>query len=123
MTFIELLNHYGNVILHGKGDGISPFDVDKHQLIVGLYVEREHSNNPFLALKVAIDHLTERSDYYIELVKSGIVDEYKALELAKKYLGIEPIDQNAVIDIPKSDDEMLTDVLLGFKPKNIGDYS
>lgn len=123
MTFIELLNHYGNVVLGGNGDGVSPFDVDRNQLIVGLYVEREHSSNPFLALKISLDHLSENSKYYTELVQSGIVDEPKALELAKKYLNVKPIDKNAVIDSPKSEDEIMTDVLLGFKPKNVGDYT
>jgi len=123
MKFIDLLNHYGTVILHGKGDGVSPFDVDKHELIVGLYVEREHTNNPFLALKISIDHLCENEKYYTYLVQSGVVDEPKALEFAKRYLGIVPVDKNAVIDSPKSDDEIMTDVLLGFKPKNVGDYT
>ena len=123
MTFIDLLNNYHSFNKGGKGDNLSPFDVNKNELIVGLYVEREHTNNPFLSIAIALDHLSENPRYYTELVQSGIADEPKAIELAKKYLNVTPVDKNAVIDNPKSEDEEMTDVLLGFKPRNVGDYS
>ena len=70
MTFIELLNNYKPKQTGGKGDGRSPFEFDKNQLLVGLYVEREHTNDPFKSLGISIDHLSEKEYYYTDLIKS-----------------------------------------------------
>ena len=73
----------------GKGDNIKPEDVNQNELKVGIYVEMEHTDNKKIATEIAIDHLSEVDDYYTILIKSGLVDEPKALELAKKLLNIE----------------------------------
>jgi len=59
--------------------------LDKKQLAIGIAVEMEHTNNKKTALEIAIDHLTEKNDYYTELIKSGIVDEKEALRLYNKF--------------------------------------
>jgi len=118
MTFIELLNNYKPKQTGGKGDGRSPFEFDKNQLLVGLYVEREHTNDPFKSLGISIDHLSEKEYYYTDLIKSGVVDEPKALEYAKKYLNVLPEKR----ENNKNNDEE-TNILLGFKPNYPDHYT
>jgi hypothetical protein len=76
---------YSDRLPGGKGDKLKPKDVDQNELKVGIEVEREHvDGNTERATEIALDHLAENPKYYSELVKSGIVDEKPALELAKK---------------------------------------
>ena len=60
-------------------------EIDDKQLKVGTAVEKEHTSDPKAAKEIAIDHLTEDPEYYSKLIKSGLVDEPKALKLAKKH--------------------------------------
>lgn len=69
----------------GKGDKLNPENVDPKELEVGIAVEREHTDSNDVAQEIALDHLAEDSKYYSKLIKSGIVDEKDALDLAKKY--------------------------------------
>jgi len=46
---------------------ITNFDLD--QLIKGIKVETEHTNDKDIALKIAMDHLHEIPDYYTRLEK------------------------------------------------------
>ena len=85
----------GQTIDGGKGDHISPKDVDKNELRVGIEVEYEHAEgDKIAAIDISLDHLKEDPKYYSKLVKSGIVDEPKAIELAKKLLGVEPMNES-----------------------------
>ena len=43
--------------------------IDKKQLTMGIKVEMEHTDNPLIARRIALDHLTEISDYYDRLNK------------------------------------------------------
>ena len=43
------------------------FNID--QLIKGLKVEMEHTDDPRVAIEIAMDHLTEMDDYYDRLEK------------------------------------------------------
>lgn len=73
----------------GKGDKLKPEDVDPKELEVGIEVEYEHSKgNKEIATEIALDHLEENPNYYSQLYKSGIIDEPKAIELAKKHWNI-----------------------------------
>ena len=45
----------------------------------------EHTTNRSRAKKIAMDHLEEDPLYYTKHVRSGLVDEPKALKLYKKY--------------------------------------
>lgn len=47
--------------------GISREDVDPEQLEMGIKVEMEHTNDPELSEKIALDHLAEFPDYYTAL--------------------------------------------------------
>lgn len=54
------------------------------ELLAGILVEREHTENVFIALQIAKDHLAERHDYYTALANSGIMDEKEALAVIKQ---------------------------------------
>lgn len=71
-----------NSIKGGKGDNLSPKDVNRDQLLLGIEVEMEHTNNKKQAKEIALDHLKENPKYYTILIKAGLVDETSAL---KKY--------------------------------------
>ena len=51
----------------GKADGMSPEDFDPEQLAAGVKVEMEHTNDPKVAEKIAMDHLSEDTEYYEKL--------------------------------------------------------
>ncbi len=46
-----------------------PHDFDRGDLAEGTEVEREHTIDPDIAEEIAMDHLTERRDYYEKLKK------------------------------------------------------
>lgn len=78
----------------GKGDKLSPEDVDQNELAVGIEVEYEHAKgDKTAATDIALDHLKENPKYYSELVQKGIVDEPDAIKLAKKLLGVKPLKE------------------------------
>lgn len=54
------------------------------ELIVGIQVEKEHTDDPEEARKIAMDHLREDPDYYKKLIEAGLVDEPTAIETAKR---------------------------------------
>ena len=51
-----------------KKYGVSVLDVKK-QLMHGIKVEKEHTNNTKIAREIALDHLGEKLDYYKKLAK------------------------------------------------------
>ena len=84
MKFKELLQQYTDKIEGGKGDKTLPKDLDKKQLLIGVMVEKEHTNDSMTALEIAIDHVTEDANYYHKLIAAGLVDEKPALNLYNK---------------------------------------
>jgi hypothetical protein len=96
----------GDMIQGGKADNDSPLDFDLDQLKMGVDVEMEHTDNPLMAFEIAMDHLAEFPDYYTRL--KGMEDKAK--------------EEHGENDEVESDDEKSKeDVLLGFKPMNVGD--
>lgn len=97
----------GDELEGGLADKKSPQDFDKEQLAMGLKVEMEHTDDPMVALEIAMDHLTEIPDYYTHLDKmeknAGVTDE-------------------GMGDNTPEEAEM-TDELLGYKPHNVNDYA
>lgn len=51
----------------GLGDRARPSDFDVDQLKMGIEVEMEHTDDPYIALEITLDHLTEAEDYYARL--------------------------------------------------------
>jgi len=120
MKFSEYVNEFkytGN----GVGKETPIHDVDKKELLVGIAVEFEHTDDMDISTSIAIDHLTENSEYYTILLKTGLVDEEKAIYLGNKYLNVSETDTNIETEPEKSKDEIEGDVLLGYEPKNVGD--
>lgn len=88
MKLSQIIDKYklsGDKISGGKGDKSNIDNVNKKELAVGILIEKEHTNNILEAVAIALDHLTEKEDYYSKLIASGIVDEKPALELAKNF--------------------------------------
>ena len=59
--------------------GVSDKDVDETELAMGIEVEMEHTSNPVMSKRIALDHLAEIDDYYTRLAKmeedAGISEE------------------------------------------------
>lgn len=51
----------------GLADDLTPVDFDPVALARGTKVELEHTSDPVIATEIAMDHLTEDSDYYEKL--------------------------------------------------------
>lgn len=51
------------------GMGLRDDYYDPKELEMGIEVEKEHTDDPEIAKKIAIDHLKELPDYYTRLVK------------------------------------------------------
>ena len=104
---IRVLNrNEADVLPGGIGDNKNPNDFDEEQITKGLEVEKEHTDNPEVALEIVMDHLTENPEYY------G-TDNQNPESMAQ--CGAEADAQNN-----KSEDDQLTDILLGFTPHKLG---
>lgn len=55
------------LLVGGRADGLIPADFDPVQLLAGIKVELEHTNEWRVAREITMDHLAERDDYYILL--------------------------------------------------------
>lgn len=82
----------------GLGDGAEPINFNPSQIIRGIEVEMEHTNDPKVALEIAMDHLTEDPEYYTKHDKCIENGEFS------------------------SEDDVMRDKLLGYKPRNVGEY-
>lgn len=68
-----------NEIKGGKADNMSIEDIAKKhkvsiekikaQIIMGIKIEMEHTNDPKKAIEISMDHLTESPEYYTKLKK------------------------------------------------------
>lgn len=87
----------GDEIPGGLGDHSNPSDFDIDQLIKGIDVEMEHTDDPMIALEISIDHLRENPQYYdyLEDMENEMNDD--------------------------ADEDKMIDVLLGYQPLNVGD--
>ena len=56
-----------NVLIGGLGDELDEEDVDAKELEMGIQVEMEHTKDKNIAREIALDHLSETSDYYTKL--------------------------------------------------------
>lgn len=54
---------------HAKEEGFTEEDADPDQLKMGIKVEMEHTTNPLISKRIALDHLAEIKDYYTRLDK------------------------------------------------------
>lgn len=91
------VNPDDEALVGGEADGAEPMEFNPQQILKGIEVEMEHTNDPKVALEIAMDHLAEDPEYYTK---------------HEKCLGH---------DDEQSEDDMMKDKLLGYKPKNVGD--
>jgi hypothetical protein len=96
----------GEMIPGGKGEGKSVKEFDPEQILMGMRVEMEHTDDPMIALEITIDHLTEDPEYYT--TEDTPEDSAQANASADAANG-------------EGDDKEMEDILLGFKPHNVGD--
>jgi len=96
-----------DVIDGGKADDEHISKFSPQQIMIGMGVEMEHTDDPKIALEIAMDHLMEIPDYYTRLDKM------------EKEAGV--TDEGMGDNTPE--DEEMTDELLGYKPFNVNDYA
>ena len=53
----------------GESKKYQVYEVDKRELKVGIEIEMEHTTDPRVARKIALDHLAEFPTYYTALLK------------------------------------------------------
>lgn len=61
-----------NKVVGGLGDKLTASDVDADELAMGLTIEREHTEDPEIAMEIALDHLAEDPQYYSKMKSSGL---------------------------------------------------
>ena len=61
------LDAYEDTIPGGYSDGRHPSEFILEQVILGIEVELEHTDDPYLALEITLDHLSEEEKYYTYL--------------------------------------------------------
>jgi len=94
----------GEMIPGGKGEGKSPLEFDPEQILMGMRVEMEHTEDPMIALEITIDHLTEDPEYYTAKEDPEASAQFGASK-----------------DANNGEDKDMENILLGFKPHNVGD--
>jgi hypothetical protein len=66
---LQLPSTWRDRLKGGLADKKTPADFDKESLLEGMRIELEHTDDPLIALEIAMDHLTEDSEYYRKLKK------------------------------------------------------
>ena len=64
---IEVIKEYEERLPGGLADQKKPSDFNQSQILKGLKIEMEHTDNPMLAVEIAMDHLMEIPNYYDHL--------------------------------------------------------
>ena len=132
----------GEEIPGGKGEGKSPLEFDPEQIKKGMQVEMEHTDDPMVSLEIALDHLSEDPEYYTEKETPKASAQFGAAKDAGEEKSRVEIDNpdlypdgwkemDGMFMNPENpmykkmhgtDDKETADMLLGFKPHNVGDY-
>jgi hypothetical protein len=69
-----------------KKGNIPDYKFNKSQLLIGIKVEKEHTNNNSVAKQIAKAHLSEMDDYYTKLARMERTPSSK-YRLHKKHKG------------------------------------
>ena len=68
----KILSEYANKIPGGLASKYDPEDFDPEALKMGIKVEMEHTDDPMVAMEIAMDHLVEDPEYYVKLQNAGL---------------------------------------------------
>ena len=65
----EMVDVFKQFADHGRANekNVTEKDVDSKELAMGIEVEKEHTADPTIAKKIALDHLAEHKKYYTYL--------------------------------------------------------
>lgn len=96
--------------------GLTLDDVDKKEFLVGLAVEKIHSENLAVQKELVLQNLEKNPKYYSEGMKKGMFDDVEAINTYKKYF----IDKEEVKESLNEDlrDELITTILKNAKDKS-----
>jgi len=79
------INPKPELVVGGLGDGYTDDEFGKEQLLKGISVELEHTNNPWIAKEISKDHLVEEANEKGILPKYSVYyDDLKKMEDAWK---------------------------------------
>jgi len=70
--YVTNVTSYGDAVKILKNKGILNEAINPSELAMGIKIEMEHTDNPAIAKKIAMDHLAENPKYYSDLKASGV---------------------------------------------------
>jgi len=115
----------GDMLPGGKADDADVAKYDAQQILKGMEVEMEHTDDPKVALEITMDHLEEFGDYYTRLdsmEKEAEVDLEGGEAPDGAQVQVDPdLDDDAPEELRShfqdigSADKELEDAMLGFK--------
>ena len=111
----------GDKLHGGIGDQKSPKDFNSDQVLKGMRVEMEHTDDPMVALSIVLDHLTELSDYYDRLEQMEGDNQKNGAGSTDPMNPSGCFDDKMLMNKENDDDKEMTNRLLGYEPKNVGD--
>lgn len=112
--------------IDGNGESSSKFDRD--QIRIGMKAEMEHTDDPIIALEMVLVHLTEDPNFYmnentddVPHASGAYIEDGIPGELDRNGHPIPTIDPNfSKMQGDFGVEDNTEDILLGYKPKNVG---
>jgi hypothetical protein len=95
------MDEYEDQMEGGKGEKAKPSDFDIDQIKMGVEVEMEHTDDPYTALEITMDHLTEFEDYYTQLdeMESEAKKKAKAWRRSAQEFDLSPFEVELLRDL------------------------
>lgn len=73
------------------------------EMVIGVEVEKEHTQDTVLAARIAADHLSADKHYYSKLMAAGLVDEPEAQEMVAQKGNTAPhVETKPLVPVPQS---------------------
>ena len=71
------------------------------EMEIGIEVEKEHTQDQALAMKIAADHISSDKHYYSKLMAAGLVDEPSAQEMVAQKGNTTPhVETTPLVPVP-----------------------
>jgi len=81
----EFLNEAEDVFKGQIDTGLTAADVDQKEFLVGLAVEKIHSDNMAVQKELVLQNLAENPKFYSEGMKKGLFSDPASINIYKKY--------------------------------------